>query len=340
MYQPRILTRREGLLRHATGATNLVLAPGEWYALSPRYRSERYRVSALAFTVAGEGLLAGLNSFGGALATLEVAVDVADGLGGTRDMASTTACLIDSAKDWRGAHASTFVDREAGRYPHGGERAGLRGLPAAGGPPAAPGTWTSDAIDLRYGTDVVACSWETNLLRDASGDVVAPPTIEMRVGSYTDVMAGAVTWSAYTAVANTAAVLEEGRVDLGAALSGDVLQWRVTLPYADPGVASPDADSVARTATLYMLAAWIRMASTRWRFDNVAQLIERSEIGRYAAVGGWDGTDDVLLARIPLEATLRGGRSDALRARLVGDPSLSLLEAQAVVDLGHELAEE
>ncbi len=340
MHQPRILARQEGLLRHpGTGSPNLAAAPNEWHVLAPRYRDERYRISALAMTLAGPGLLASLGSFGGATGTLEVAVDVADGLGGVRNMASVTAHLIDSVREWRGTHLSTFVDREAGRYQDGTERAGLRGLPVAGAAPA-PAEWVSAPIPLRHGSQVEALSWEGELLRDAAGRVVAPPRIEARTGQFGS--GGTIAWGPYAPVAATAAEAETGRRDLAAPLVGDVLGWRVTLPYADPGVAAPQADSVARTATLFLLGAWISLAASRWRFDNVAQLVERSEFGRYGAPGGWDGSRDLLLLRVPLDATLRGRRQDGLRARLAvsGSPGLAVLEIQAVVDLGHDPEDE
>ena len=79
-------------------------------------------------------------------------------------------------------------------------------------------------------------------------------------------------------VAATAAEISAGRRELDAALAGEVFRWQVTLPYSLPDVASPEAVSLPQTAVVFMIAAWIRMRSSRWRFASLAELIERSEL--------------------------------------------------------------
>ena len=331
-----MLTREEGLLRHpATGSPDIANHPNEWHVLSPRYRDERLIVGGLAVLLAGPALLADLSSFAGTSAVLEVGILADDGLGGTRDLSATTAHVIENAREWGGQHVGTFVDAEAARYRDGSGRAGLRGSPAVG-VPSEPARWTSDPIDLRYGTEIEAAAWEAELLRDRFADVIAPPEIQLRTG--TRAASGAITWGTPVDVAATAAEISAGRRELDAALAGEVFRWQVTLPYSLPDVASPQAVSLPQTAVMFMLAAWIRMHSSRWRFASLAELIERSELSRHAGEASWQDGDDAIILRMPLDAALRGGRGEQLRARLLSDSGTALTTAEicAVANLGFD----
>lgn len=344
MHQSRILGRAEALLRHPqSNATNLASAAGEWFNLEPRFRDERHDVAALALTLAAPGLLSNCSSIAGTSVVLEVAIEVDDGYGRVRDVTSVVPHHTAAAHEWsRGTHQGTVCDAAAGRRLDGSARAGLRGepLPAftASAPPVSV-RWTGPIVRLRHGQSIVACSWEIDPVGDAAGAVQAPPTIELAMGQ---VGAGGVsTMGAFSVVAQSAADIARGFVDLGAPLAGDLFRWRVTLPYLDPGVAAAVGEQVHRTAVVFRLCAWISLAQSRWRFTSLAQVIERSELARHFQVAGWDGTADVALLRVPLDAILRGGRGERVRARITGDPGSTplVIEAHAIADLRHDSAE-
>ena len=343
MHQSRILGRGEALLRDPrSGASNLAAAPGTWFELAPAARDERYETTSLALTLAGRGLLSSAAALGGSGATLEVAVEVDDGYGRVRDVAALVPHHTAAAREWSlGLHEGTMCDPRAGSALDGSARAGLRGEPppanAAGGFPAAA-RWTGPPVRLRHGASVVACSWEVSGRADASGDLVAPPTLELALGQ-----GGAgnlSTLGAFTLIAQTADELSRGSRELALPLAGDFFRWRVTLPYLDPGVASPAGEQATRTAVVFRLCAWIALAHRRWVFGSLGEILERSELVRHLQPGGWDGTSDVALLRLPLETALRGGRSERLRARLTGQPgSLSVVELHALADLRHDLSD-
>ena len=139
-------------------------------------------------------------------------------------------------------------------------------------------------------------------------------------------------------MASSAAEIERGYTDLATAAAGNVYRWRVTLPYLDPGVAVEAGETVRRTATFFSICAWIRLASPRWRFSSLAELIDRSELGRHTGVDGWKGgSEDIVLLRIPLSISLRGKFGEKIRARLTGG-GCSLIEVSPAVDLRFEEA--
>jgi len=279
-----------------------------------------------------------LGSFAGAGGTLELGAEMLDAYGQVRDMASETAVTVGTGAEWRsGSHAGTFCDVEAGRHADGSERPGLRGLPDSDGAGPAQAQWTSEPVPLRYGGEVVGAGWEIDLLGDSRGRVVGPPVVELRTG--TRAGSGLFQFGAYTTLAQSAADHATPHADLTPALAGDVLQWRITLPYVDPGVAARPGDASRRTAVVFSLCAWISLGAPRWRFESVGELIDRSELGRHAQPGGLDGDADVVLLRIPLQATIRGERGERLRARLQGDAvsAMQVVEAWAVADLRHDM---
>ncbi len=342
MHQSRILSRGEALLREPqSGATNLAAAPGSWFELAPPARDERYETTSLAVALAGRGLLSGAADLGGSGAALEVAVEVDDGYGRVRDVAALVPHHTASAREWSlGLHEGTVSDPGSGLALDGSARAGLHGEPAPApfGALPAPVRWTGPTVGLRHGTRVVACSWEVAGRADASGDLVAPPTLELALGQRG--AGGISTQGAFTAIAQTGAEIARGSRQLAQPLAGDFFRWRVTLPYLDPGVATPPGEQATRTAVVFRLCAWIALAERRWLFRSLAELLERAELARHLQPGGWDGNADVALLRLPLEVVIRGGRGERLRARLVGQPgAIDLLELHAVADLRHDPAE-
>lgn len=333
MHQQRILSRGESLLRlPASGNANLATAPGQWFELAPRFADERFEISGLALVIAGDGLLAHLQDFCGAAGTLEIAGDLFDGYGTLRNLLGQVPLMIASAQDWKtGTHQGTRVDVEAGTLADGSARAALRGeaeIFAFAAP--AQAVWESAEIPLRYASSVTGLSWDAALLRDAAANTVAPPTFELRTGA-----AGALAGVAYTAVAATVAQAEASFANLGAAAAGQVMQLRITLPYAASDAAAPPRDTLMRTASLFSLCAWLALDRPRWTFNSLAELIERSEFGRHEGRASWLAESDALLLRVPLHATLRGVRRERLMARLnVSSTSrLKHLEIQAVTDL-------
>ena len=287
MRQERILSRPEALLRDpATGASNLAASSGSWFELKPQQRDERYDISMLGLTLAGPGLLSNLDALGGAAGQLDIAVDVLDGYGAVRDLAGLTPEVLGSENEWRlGTHSGTFADREAGGQLDGSERIGLRGAPVALSANPNPAQWSSPTMDISYGAEIAAVSWECWRVLDQSGATVAAPTIELMTG--TTSAGGLINWNNALAVASSAAEIERGYTDLAPVAAGNVYRWRVTLPYLDPGVAVEAGETVRRTATFFSLCAWIRLASPRWRFSSLAELIDRSELGRHTGVDGW-----------------------------------------------------
>jgi hypothetical protein len=339
MHQARILGRREALLRDpASGASNLAAAPGTWFQLSPVGRDERYELGALGFRCAGEGLLDNAATWAGGDAVLELALEIEDGYGRVRDVASLVPHHTSLAIEWRrGVHEGTVVDPEAGRSLDGSSRAGLRGRPPAAMPPApalpAPARWTGPVVPLRHGSAVVACAWEVWPRLDPAAAPVAAPTFELATAQ-----GGAI--GAFAVVGQGAQEIARGYRDLGTPAGGDGFRWRVTLPYGDPGVATPPGERPGRTAVVLTLCAFIALANPRWHFTSLADLLERAELARHVERGGWDGQADVALLQVPLEAVLRGGRDERLRARLVGDPGgLDTLELHAIADLRHDASE-
>lgn len=336
MRQVRILSRAESLLREpGTGNSNLAAAQGTWFELSPRRADERYELSMLGLTVAGAGVTSNLDGFGGAVGQLELAVDVHDGYSAVRDMAALTPETFGAEGEWgRGAHTGTFADREAGVALDGSDRVGLRGMPAAISASPGPAQWTSPTLDVLYGTEIVATSWECWRLRDPSGNTVAVPTIELLTG--TRAGPGLINWTAAQTIASSAAEVERGHADLAAPAPGDLYHWRITLPFMDTGVAIEAGQSTVQTATFFSLCAWIRLAEPRWRFRSAGELLERSEISRHVGSGGWSGgAEDVLLLRVPMSIALRGRLGEKVSARLTGG-ALSLLEIYPAVDLRFE----
>lgn len=337
MHQQRILSRTEALLRDpASGQSNLAATPGQWHELGPARADERFEVASLGLTLAGPGLLAHLDGFAGAAGRLEFGIDLFDGYGLVRDLAALVPYHLASGPEWQaGTHTGTHAASDAGMLADGSSRLGLKGLPqlfAFAAPAAA--SWESAEIPLRWGRAVAALSWDTVLLRDASGATVAAPRFELRTG--TTGVGGAVTWGAYTIVASTAVEVEAGQATLVVPLGGDVMQIRVTLPYQDPGTATPERETIVRTATLFGLCAWIVQDAGRWHFGSVAELIDRSEIGRHLAGMAWQASDDVAILRLPVTAMLRGSFGEKLRARFVAGPAgvaLTNAEVYAVADL-------
>ena len=138
--------------------------------------------------------------------------------------------------------------------------------------------------------------------------------------------------------ASTAAQAETGEADFASGLDGDVAQLRITLPYVNVPAATGPSDQVHRTATVFAVCLWIRLATPRWHLTSIAELIDRSEIGRHVGPGGWNG-DDVLLLRVPFATSLAGLRGEQMRARYRSGTGsgLSSLEIQAVADLRFDL---
>jgi hypothetical protein len=334
--QVRILSRGESLLREpGTGNSNLAAAQGTWFELSPRRADERYELSMLGLTVAGPGVTSNLDGFGAAAGQLELAVHVHDGYSAVRDMAALTPETFGADGEWgRGAHTGTFADREAGGALDGSDRVGLRGMPAPISASPGPAQWTSPTLDVLYGTEIVATSWECWRLLDASSNTVAVPTIELLTGTRGG--PGLINWAAAQTVASSAAEIERGHTDLAAPAAGDVYRWRITLPFVDPGVAIEAGQSTVHTATFFSLCAWIRLAEPRWRFRSAGELLERSEISRHVGTGEWrGGAEDVLLLRVPFSIALRDRLGEKVAARLTGG-ALRLLEIYPTVDLRFE----
>jgi hypothetical protein len=177
------------------------------------------------------------------------------------------------------------------------------------------------------------------LLADATGQMVAPPTLELRTGQTG--LSGISMVGSYATVAQTVNEIVAGHADLGSPLTGDFFNWRITLPVVDPGTAAAPTESLLRTALIFRICVWITLAHPRWRFANVAEIIDRSELARHAAASGWDAAADALLVRLPLQATLRGGRRERIRARLTGNAAggLDLLEVSLAADLRHDIAD-
>ncbi|MCW5736971.1 MAG: hypothetical protein KIS73_22790 [Enhydrobacter sp.] len=330
MHQPRILSRAESLLRlPGSGATNLAAGNGQWHELAPRFDDERFEINGLAITLAGKDLLANLQDFCGSSGILEIGSHLFDGYSSRRDLLATAPIVIGSGQDWkRGTHRNTRADPEAGQLVDGSPRVALRGEPellALLAPSQA--VWESEEIALRYGSRVLALSWDAALLRDASAGTVGAPVIELRTGAPGNL--GAL---AYTPVASTPAQADAGHVDLATPAAGTAMQLRVTLPYVASDAAAPARDTLLRTASLFSLCAWIALDRPRWRFENVAELIERSEFGRHEAPRGWQATGDALILRVPLNTVLRGNHGERLMARIKGG-GLQHLEVQAVTDL-------
>jgi hypothetical protein len=336
MYQPRILSRRESLLRHADGGTNLADHGGEWYEAAPTAHDEIWDVASIGLTLGGVDLLGSLGSFAGADGSLELSAVLLDGYGAVRDMAAETAVTVGTGAEWRaGSHDDTFCDVEAGRHADGSERPGLRGLSDSTGVGPAQARWTSEPIPLRYGDEVVGAGWEIDLLGDAGGDVVGPPKLEVRTG--TSASSGLFHFGDFQVLAQSADDYDQAHADISPALEGDVLQWRVTLPYVDPGVAARPGDAARRTAVVFSLCAWMRLAASRWHFESIAEMIDRSELTRHTQPGGL-GDADLAVLRIPLQATVRGARGERMRARLTGDAveAMELVEVWAIADLRHD----
>jgi hypothetical protein len=200
----------------------------------------------------------------------------------------------------------------------------------------AQAVWESEEINLRYGSRVLALSWDAALLRDASANTVAPPIIEMRAGA-----PGTLGGVIYSQVAGTVVEAEAGHVDLPAPAAGAAMQLRVSLPYFATDAATPPRETLLRTASLFSLCAWVALDRPRWVFDSVAELIDRSEFGRHAAPAAWQTVSDVLILRVPLNIVLRCARRERLTARISGAGAAGLqhLEIQAVTDLRLDPAE-
>jgi|GEM_PF-3513504 len=338
MFEPRLLSRHEALLRDpATGQSNLAAAPAVWHEFAPVFADEVIDVGSLGLIGHGQDLLAHLDSFGGQPARLEIAVEVEDGYGRPRDLASLTPHRIESGEDWReGRFTDSLLDPDAGRIADGSERLALRGtdrfLPSN---PPTVGSWTSAPIDLRYGNEVTALSWEIWPARDAAGGIVAPPALSVRSGTRNT---GAITWQPAQTVAQTATEIAAGHRDLSVPLAGDVLEWTVRLPFFDPGTAGRGDQPVLRTAAVFSLSAWIPMARHRYRFDSIAEILERAELSRHVAASAFNGTDDGFALRIPLAVLLRGRLRERIRARLsgAGASSVKSLELHVVGDLAFE----
>lgn len=339
MHQPRVLSRGEALLRDwGTGSSNLAAAPNVWHTIGPRFTDERFNVGALVFTIAGQDLLSNIDAFGGA-AALEVGIELSDEYGAVRDMATVVPLSIASGQEWKsGTHAGTQVYTEAGTLTDGSARVGLRGvliLSPVGAPSEA--RWDSEPIPL--GRTVTALSWDAWLLRDTTAATIAAPRLEMRTGNMAP--DGSVSWGPYASIASTAADIDAGHATLPTPLQGDMMQFRAILPYAAPATAAGPRETTLRTATLFSLCAWVELVHSRWHFTSLAELIERSEVGRHGANVGWGGAYDVLILRIPLMTGLRGARKEKIGTRLTAGGAIQLkhLEVQAVADLRFETAE-
>jgi hypothetical protein len=338
MFEPRMLSRHEGLLRDpASGGVNLAAAPGVWHDFAPVFDDEVIDIGSIGMRGFGPDLLANLDSFGGQPARLEISVEVEDGYGRPRDLAGLTPCRIENGVSWRqGTFANTVLDPKAGRLADSSERLALRGtdLYLPGNPPQV-GLWESAPIDLRYGRDVMALSWEVWPAADASGNVAAPPTIAVRVG---DKVSGSIVWQPQQIVAQSAAEVALGHVDLSTPLTGDVVEWSITLPYLDTGSAGRGDNPVLRTASVFSLCAWIAMSSHRFRFDSLAEILDRAELSRHVAPSAFGGADDGFVLRVPLAVLLRGRLRERIRARLVspGATAIRGLELHVVGDLAFD----
>jgi|LNAP01.1.fsa_nt_gb hypothetical protein len=333
MHQPRILSRAESLLRlPGSGAANLAAAAGQWHELAPRFSDERFEISGLSIMLAGKDLLSNMQDFCGAAATLEFGSSLFDGYSDLRDLLTLVPVVIATGQDWkRGSHQRTRADPEAGFLTDGSPRVALKGEPellAFAAP--AQAVWESEEINLRYGSRVLALSWDVALLRDAVATTVAPPVVELRTGA-----PGGLAGVPYVVVASSAAQAEAGHVNLPAAAAGGAMQLRVSLPYIATDAATPPRETLMRTAAMFSLCSWVQLDEPRWVFRSVAELIDRSEFGRHEARAGWQNSVDTLILRVPLNMVLRGTRQERLAARISSGSPIRLqhLEVQAVTDL-------
>ncbi len=336
MRQPRTLSPSESLLRNPDGgAANLAAAPDTWFELTPRGKDERYDISMLGFTIAGPGLLSNLDRFGRALGQIQFASEVLDESGVLLDTLSLVRETISSESDWsRGIHAGTLADREVDSRGEGSRRARLRGNPAPAGSNPSAAQWTSPAFDLSYGSEIVAASWECGGLRDASASTTAAPAIELLTGKRRDGVSA--DWDPPRTIVSSSSAIERGYAELAPPAIGELYRWRIRLPYVDPGGSSRTGESAPRTATFYSLGAWIRLARPRWHFSSLAELLARGEAGPILSPGGWkDGTEDLLLLRVPFSIHLHGRSKEKLKARLTGG-GLSYLTIHPDVDLRFE----
>ncbi len=334
MFQNRSLGREESLLRHGpTASANLVEHPGEWYEIGPAFADEHWKVTTLNLTLAGEGLLQQLQGFGGPGGVLEIALILADGLGGVRDLAPLVFHGITSAQEWgAGSHAGTLVDLQAGSYGDGRPRAGVRGdlRQAASGMV----TWTSAPQALRYGRQIEAVSWEADLLRDASGQPLDSARLILQTGVFGP--GGAISWTDHP-VAATGPALAAGQSAFTPALTASLLRWRLELDFLPVGQAAYAEEAVLRTSTFFLLGTWIRLASPWWTITSLADLIHRGEADRELRPQGWDGHLDACLLRLPLGLELTGRLKEKVGARLRGaGQALKLMEIQAVTDVWYE----
>jgi hypothetical protein len=329
MFNDRTLGRDEGGLRdEATGSANLVAAPDAWYEAGPSRDDEAWHLSMLELMLVGPGLLQSLRDFGGRPGRLEVGFLVSDGFGVRRDLALVCPHRTASAKEWSTGTTQGGTLAPPVEFADGSTRAGLRGTPRSAGAPAPPVEWTGPIHELRIGSVVDGASWDVELVRDAAGRPVGDVRLVLGVGVRD--AAGVITWDDRV-VAADADQLAAGRVELDPPAQGHVFRWSATMRYVTTGDAAVDETAVARTPVIYELRAWVRQATPFWHVGSMADLLMRGDAdsgGTYAR--GWDGTQDAVLVRLPIDVPLRGWRKERVRARFVSpQPGPTLLSVSA-----------
>lgn len=339
MFDDRPLARSETLLRFASpGAppveSNLVAHPQEWFRVGPAHADETWGVGGLELVLAGPELLQGLGSFGGAPAHLEVAVLQSDGFGHVHDQNSVTLHVTETRRAWsRGDHKGTVVDPAGARYEGGVERVGLRGDPAQAAAFGDVASWLGPVIPARYGPALRGVAWELEPVRDPEGKPL--DLLELTLHAGVEDTSGTITWTAHSIV--PPAGQTDGSLHFPAPVQADHFRWEVALRFAESGESAYASEAVQRTPVLFTLGVWVELHASPWRFDNLAELIHKSDLGRELAAGGWDGEQDLITLRLPLQTSLSGERGEEVRARLVtaGDP-LRLLEVNVQAEALHE----
>ena len=337
MLQNRALGRPESLLRHpADSSANLLDHPGEWFVLKPRFSDENWKVSAFDLVLAGPGLLSHFRGWGGPPgARLEFGLDLDDGFGQVRNLAAVHLQSVASAFDWNtGLHQGTLVDLQAGNYPNGKPRAGLRGdlrQFALGSV-----TWSLET-DLRYGQALAGIVWEADLLKDLSA--VPLDSVRLRVDAAVPAAGPGsnLVWS-NAALLQTGAQLAAGGFNFPNPIPAVKLRWTLELDFAGPDAAAHREAAALRTSIFFLLGAWVVLDSPWWTVNSLAELASRSEHDREFRPAAWDGQWDVCVARLQLAAEVLGRRQEGLRARIHNPgPALKLLEVQAVTDVWFEV---
>jgi hypothetical protein len=103
------------------------------------------------------------------------------------------------------------------------------------------------------------------------------------------------------------------------------------------GQAAYAEETVLGTSTFFLLGSWIRLRWPWWTIRSLADLIHRGEADREMRAGGWDGTMDACLIRLPLGVELTGRLKERIRARVSGaGAGLKLVEVHAVTDVWYE----